>query len=531
MCTRLPCKSTLLATLGLSLLAAGISPALDAEQFDARKLTEQVRATAVRVRPSVVGLKHKGKATAVVISPEGLVATAGHALMNVKEGDKFTLTFPDGTEASAEPLGYNLEDDLALLRITTEREGPWPFTAPAKTGLELGDFCFTLAHPAGRKKGRPAQLRIGRITMVQERDGGPWLLASDTEIQPGDSGGPLFSCDGKLVGIDSSAAGNPLFNRFATVERLHEDMPRLVAGERWGDFEKGPGGKKAMLIDVKKETVAKLLGEFQKRANTGHRPTLRYIRKKAGGSGELELDGKKLIHFMMPEVFALHYGVGYSMGLADPALIRKLPPLPAGAPAPLPLYADEKPAAFAVRVHEDYLLAKNSELPEDAKLFLRIGEKNFPVSRMAESEKHDVALLSMPTKLPEDVEIPIADLSQPKHTVRAGDGLIAVDGLGLTAWGVACDQARKLPKKITVGPLKNSDELISKRRAPFPSVVTHSLRLYAADAGTPIYDLDGRFVGIHHGRLCRTLGLMLPVEVLREIIPRLVEDARDSPDA
>jgi S1-C subfamily serine protease len=80
-------------------------------------------------------------------------------------------------------------------------------------------------------------------------------------------------------------------------------------------------------------------------------------------------------------------------------------------------------------------------------------------------------------------------------------------------------------ERITIGPLNDEEELISKRRANFPAVIAHGLRLYDQDTGVPVFDFKGNCIGIHHARLSRTIGLILPVEVLHEIIPSMIHDS------
>jgi len=493
--------------------------------FNAVELTKQVKGAAERVRPAVVSVFKNGWGSGVVISQNGLIATAGHMLLKTKTNDVFTVTFSDGRELDAKILGYNLDNDTALLKLPDPGKDPYPFVRLQKETPAVGDFCFTLAHPAGLKEGRPAQLRLGRITMVQQKDGRPWLFASDTEIQPGDSGGPLFDVTGKLIGIDSSAAGNRRFNRFATVARLNEDMAGMLAGKRIGAIENGPSGVDALHIDVEPRVVTNLITEFQARLLSNHRPTVEFIRKLAAGSGELTLDEAAVVHFMVPEVYAETDRVPYCMGLADPKLVDQLPKLPYERPVPLAVFADGRQATYAVRISKRYLAAKMSKIPKAAtNILLRVGDHGIPLSRRAENSGNDLVLLKIiPAKL--NIKTPLLKLTDAASDIEAGDGLIAVDDDGLRIWGVASDSVRSVEKRITIGPLDDDKELISEYRAPFAAVIAHDLRLYDQDTGIPVFDFKGNCIGIHHARLSRTLGLILPVEVLREIIPAMIRDS------
>jgi S1-C subfamily serine protease len=496
-----------------------------AAEFNAVELTEQIKTSAERVRPAVVSIYSKGWGTGIVISSDGLIATAGHMLMSAKTNDVVVVTFSDGREVDAKPLGYNLVNDTALLKIQAPATNSYPFVQMQKEIPVVGDFCFTLAHPAGLKKGRPAQLRLGRITIVQQKDGHPWLYFSDTEIQPGDSGGPLFSTDGRLIGIDSSAAGIRRFNRFATVERLNADMDKLVAGERMGSLEDGPTGSMALQISMENSVITNLINEFKSRVQSSHRPTIEFVTKLAGESGQLNLDPNTIINFMVPDVYAEKAGVPYGMGLADPKLIAQLPALPVKRPTPLPVFVNGQFATYAVRINEHYFVAKMSKITASStNIVLQIGKHEIPLLRRAENKENDVVLLEITTSNIK-INTPGLQLTDAGLDIKAGDGLIAVDANGLIVWGAASDSIRSVKERITIGPLNDEEELISKRRANFPAVIAHGLRLYDQDTGVPVFDFKGNCIGIHHARLSRTIGLILPVDVLHEIIPSMIHDS------
>ncbi|MFT4550568.1 MAG: S1-C subfamily serine protease [Verrucomicrobiales bacterium] len=496
---------------------------VDAVEFDALALTKQVQKSADRVWPGVVSIERGGYASGVVISPQGLIATAGHVLKGAKNTDGVKVTFPDGKVAYARALGRNFETDTGLLQITTERDGPWPFTPLSAKPVAAGDFCFTLAHPAGEADGRPAQLRLGRITMLRLRDGKPWFATADVEIQPGDSGGPLFDPDGALIGIDSSAATKRGFNRFALASTLLDDFKALKSMRRIGKLEDGPGGDIGNGLEINPATLEKLGAVFHGRFAAGHRPTVEFVRKRSSGGKDVKINQSEMANFLVPDVFALSSGVPISMGIEDPALIEKLPDLPAGAVAPLKIYAGQSLVTYGIRVHEKYIIAKKSELSEGEEIRWRVGGELYPLSERAGIKEFDLSLLEIRIA-PEKDKAPILRFpeGEVRDTLRAGTGLMAIDGRGLKTWGVACDHSREVPKEITIGPLDDKDELISRLRAPIANATTHNLRLYAADAGTPIYDLEGRFVGMHHGRLSRTLGLLLPAEVISQLTQAII---------
>src|SRR5438067_3249369 len=60
------------------------------------------------------------------------------------------------------------------------------------------------------------------------------FLVSGCTLISGDSGGPLFDLDGKVVGIHSSISESLSFNRDAPVNAAKADWDKLLEGKRWG---------------------------------------------------------------------------------------------------------------------------------------------------------------------------------------------------------------------------------------------------------------------------------------------------------
>jgi serine protease Do len=71
-------------------------------------------------------------------------------------------------------------------------------------------------------------------------DGPGNYFTSDCTLIGGDSGGPLFNLDGKLVGINSSIGWSWKNNNHAGVDGFREDWDRLTAGETWGALQMNP---------------------------------------------------------------------------------------------------------------------------------------------------------------------------------------------------------------------------------------------------------------------------------------------------
>lgn len=122
-----------------------------------------------------------------------------------------------------------------MVQITTK--GPWPF-APmgASKPLVAGDWVVALGHSAGYDAGRTPPVRFGRV--VSKGPGN--FLTTDCTLIGGDSGGPLFDLEGKIVGINSSIGVSLTNNNHAGIDGFKEDWDRIRAGEAWGKLSMNP---------------------------------------------------------------------------------------------------------------------------------------------------------------------------------------------------------------------------------------------------------------------------------------------------
>src|SRR5690606_1630477 len=132
------------------------------------------------------------------------------------------VVFPDGKQVSGEVVGANFSKDIVMVRITDE--GEWPFVERgAPRQLPAGGWVVALGHSAGFDPGRTPPVRFGRV--VSKGPGN--YLTTDCTLIGGDSGGPLFDLEGKLVGINSSIGRSVQNNNHAGIDGFTEDWERL----------------------------------------------------------------------------------------------------------------------------------------------------------------------------------------------------------------------------------------------------------------------------------------------------------------
>ena len=202
---------------------------------DLVELEKRVQAVAVKALPATVALVSEGSGASgsgVLVSKKGLILTAAHVIQGLKEVDVY---FSDGKKWQGKVLGANFSKDIGMVQMSDV--GPWPYVEIGESKpLEAGDWLVALGHSAGFDPARTPPVRFGRLMS----DGPGNYFTSDCTLIGGDSGGPLFGIDGKLVGINSSIGWSWKNNNHAGVDGFREDWDRLIAGEAWGALQMNP---------------------------------------------------------------------------------------------------------------------------------------------------------------------------------------------------------------------------------------------------------------------------------------------------
>ena len=201
---------------------------------DLRRMQSKVREVVEKNTPATVGLltPQTGSAgSGVIVSPEGLILTAAHVVEGSREVD---VVFPDGNSVRGRVLGADRTKDQGMVQIMGN-SGPWPFVELGESeSLEVADWVVALGHPGGYDPVRTPPVRLGRVQSTNPAG----FFTTDCKLIGGDSGGPLFDLDGRLVGIHSSIGGvrTTSVNNHAGISDFSGNWKRLKSGERWGNY-------------------------------------------------------------------------------------------------------------------------------------------------------------------------------------------------------------------------------------------------------------------------------------------------------
>ncbi len=161
----------------------------------------------------------------------------GHILTNfhvIQGGNAFSISFSDGSTHSATVVGYDLNKDLAVLKIEAHPARLLPIQRGKSSALVVGQKVLAIGNPFGLDHtltvgvisalGREIQSVAG--TTIED------VIQTDASINPGNSGGPLLDSAGRMIGVNTqivSATGQSAGIGFAvpvdTVERI---VPQLI---------------------------------------------------------------------------------------------------------------------------------------------------------------------------------------------------------------------------------------------------------------------------------------------------------------
>jgi len=139
--------------------------------------------------------------TGVVIVDDGTILTNLHVVQGAK---RIRLSFHEGLETEASVVGVRAEHDLAVLKAAKIPDDLFPATLRSTADLRIGDEVVAVGFPFGIGPSASAGVVSG-LKREYRSSSGQRLLTNliqfDAAANPGNSGGPLVTADGEVVGI------------------------------------------------------------------------------------------------------------------------------------------------------------------------------------------------------------------------------------------------------------------------------------------------------------------------------------------
>jgi S1-C subfamily serine protease len=154
------------------------------------------------VGPSVVKIElERGGGSGVIFTPDGFLLTNSHV---VDAGGHPRVTLPDGRSMHGQPIGRDPHTDLAVLRIDGASL-PWASLGDSRR-VRAGQIAIAIGNPYGFQHsvtagvisalGRSLRSRTGRV--IDD------VIQTDAALNPGNSGGPLVTTRGEVIGINTA---------------------------------------------------------------------------------------------------------------------------------------------------------------------------------------------------------------------------------------------------------------------------------------------------------------------------------------
>jgi serine protease Do len=139
-----------------------------------------------------------GQGSGFFISPDGYAVTNNHV---VEHAENVQVTTDDGRDFKAKVIGTDPRTDLALIKV--DSSGSFPYVQLADKVPRIGDWVLAIGNPFGLNSTVTAGIVSAR---GRDINSSPYddFLQIDAPVNRGNSGGPAFDVEGKVVGVNTA---------------------------------------------------------------------------------------------------------------------------------------------------------------------------------------------------------------------------------------------------------------------------------------------------------------------------------------
>jgi putative serine protease PepD len=157
----------------------------------------------------VVTADGEDEGTGIVLNDKGLILTNDHV---VKGATSITIDASGSskTTRSAELVGEEANEDLALIKVDPSGLGLEPLTLVSSSSAQVGDSVYAIGNPYGLEETLTRGIVSALAREISAPDGSKitGAIQTDAALNPGNSGGPLLNEEGDVIGVNSQIASD-----------------------------------------------------------------------------------------------------------------------------------------------------------------------------------------------------------------------------------------------------------------------------------------------------------------------------------
>jgi S1-C subfamily serine protease len=149
--------------------------------------------------------ERRGLGSGFVIDKSGHIVTNFHVIENA---DEVEVSFSNGEEMDAEIVGRDPSTDIAVLKVDAQSRALSPLTLGDSDQLQVGDEVAAIGNPLGYERTMTAGIvsALGRVIESPAEFAIDEVIQIDAPINSGNSGGPLLSASGEVIGVNTQIA-------------------------------------------------------------------------------------------------------------------------------------------------------------------------------------------------------------------------------------------------------------------------------------------------------------------------------------